>query len=397
MTSLGEHVAALRLQRGLSQRELAAAVNRSESWVSQVERGVIAVERIPVLQALADALHVSVADLNANHRDDSEPPTRSDMEGLRLALTGHPAPTQLLMTESARTVDQTRLPQRLDAVWAALHAANYVEFSCQLAPLLPELERARRVCSSERRAELDSLTARAYQAAAAGFARVDEADASWVAADRAVLIAEQAGDPLLAFAGLFRMAHAFITLGRFEQAEATTVSGISALDERNDPSPEALSVRGALYLALAVTHAKAGERAPANNAIAKAHEIAETLGEDRNDYGTEFGPTNVALHAVSVAVELGDAGQAVELATSINPDRLSAERQSRYWLDVARAHGQRRHTGDAIAALLRADELAPEQLRTHQLARDLIRDLLATTGRRPPAELVELSKRCAAS
>ena len=34
MTSMGERVANLRAQRGLSQRELAAAVSRSESWVS---------------------------------------------------------------------------------------------------------------------------------------------------------------------------------------------------------------------------------------------------------------------------------------------------------------------------------------------------------------------------
>ena len=43
------------------------------------------------------------------------------------------------------------------------------------------------------------------------------------------------------------------------------------------------------------------------------------LGEDRDDYGTEFGPTNTALHAVAVAVELGDAGPALDLADSTRP------------------------------------------------------------------------------
>jgi hypothetical protein len=46
----------------------------------------------------------------------------------------------------------------------------------------------------------------------------------------------------------------------------------------------------------------------------QAREIAERIGEDRDDYGTEFGPTNVVLHAVGVAAELGDTGQAIELA-----------------------------------------------------------------------------------
>jgi len=33
------------------------------------------------------------------------------------------------------------------------------------------------------------------------------------------------------------------------------------------------------------------------------------LGEDRNDYNTEFGPTNVQLHAVAVAADLGMPGK----------------------------------------------------------------------------------------
>ncbi|MGB8383405.1 MAG: hypothetical protein WCG47_19510 [Dermatophilaceae bacterium] len=102
------------------------------------------------------------------------------------------------------------------------------------------------------------------------------------------------------------------------------------------------------------------------------------------------------LHAVAVAVELGDAGLALALADTVDPTVLSAERQSRYWLDVARAHAQRRHSGDAISALLNAERAAPEQLHTHALARLLIRDLTALSGRRVPDELTALAARCGA-
>jgi hypothetical protein len=37
----------------------------------------------------------------------------------------------------------------------------------------------------------------------------------------------------------------------------------------------------------------------------------------------------VAVHAVSIAVELGDAGQAIELGQQVNPGILSLERQAR--------------------------------------------------------------------
>ncbi|CAM5688573.1 hypothetical protein SANTM175S_00614 [Streptomyces antimycoticus] len=57
--------------------------------------------------------------------------------------------------------------------------------------LLPELERAVRTAVEEQRSELYLLLSRAYQALSAAFVRQDEADAAWVAADRAVFAAER--------------------------------------------------------------------------------------------------------------------------------------------------------------------------------------------------------------
>ena len=62
--TLGQRVAELRWRRGLSQKDLAVEVGRSESWVSQVERDVLPVERVSVLQTLADALGASVRSEN---------------------------------------------------------------------------------------------------------------------------------------------------------------------------------------------------------------------------------------------------------------------------------------------------------------------------------------------
>ena len=48
----------------MSQRELAAAMGRSESGVSQVERNVQPLDRLPALQAVAEALGVTVDELH---------------------------------------------------------------------------------------------------------------------------------------------------------------------------------------------------------------------------------------------------------------------------------------------------------------------------------------------
>ncbi|MEU9135477.1 hypothetical protein AB0D33_05810 [Streptomyces sp. NPDC048404] len=103
------------------------------------------------------------------------------------------------------------------------------------------------------------------------------------------------------------------------------------------------------------------------------------------------------LHSVSTAVELGDAGLALEIAAQVDAGGLCAERQSRFLLDVARAHSQRRHVGEATAALLEAETLAPEQIRHHHMAREIIRDRIQLSGRRVPESLRELADRCGVS
>src|SRR5919206_1673868 len=57
---IGERIAAYRRRRGLSQAVVAGLVGRSESWLSQVERGVRSVDRLSVLLDMARILHVEV-------------------------------------------------------------------------------------------------------------------------------------------------------------------------------------------------------------------------------------------------------------------------------------------------------------------------------------------------
>lgn len=282
--------------------------------------------------------------------------------------------------------------------WTLTHASSYASLSDHLANLLPSIEAAVRHAPASDRIELHALRAKAYQAAAASFTRQDQADAAWVAADRALQAAELAGQPLEVVASLFRMAHAFMRQQHMDQAEQAATSAVAVMAPRAEAStcpPEELSLLGAMNLVLSVINAKEGNRGRTQEHIHRAREIAARLGEDRNDFDTEFGPTNVEIHAVSTAVELGDAGLALEVAQQVDASGLSPERQSRFLLDVARAHAQRRHVGEATAALLEAEVLAPEQIHDHRLARDVIRDLVQLSEPRVPESLRGLAERSA--
>jgi len=399
----GHRVADLRRLRGMSQGDLATAVSRSESWVSQVERGVYPVERLSILQSLADALGVSVQELRSDAPQESAPveerQPQPGLDDLRLAMSGHPALSELLGASEATDVNLPALEARVDRAWSLEHAGEYAELNTVLPSALMDLERASRQVGAPDRPKVLALLASAYQAAAATFARRDEPDAAWVAADRAITAAERAGQPLQAIAGHFRMAHAFMRLNQLAQAEHVALAAAEALEPRvaqPGAPPEELSLFGAMQLVLAVLRARENDRAGAKEYIKRASAAAQRNRVDRNDFNTEFGPTNVQLHALSVAIDVGDAGEALDIAAEVDPSTLSPERQARFWLDVGRAHAQRRHVGDAVTAIQKAVELAPEQILGHWLTRETVALLVQLAGKRQPADLVDLAQRMSA-
>jgi hypothetical protein len=79
-----------------------------------------------------------------------------------------------------------------------------------------------------------------------------------------------------------------------------------------------------------------------------------------------FSSACTALHAVAVAVELGDAGLAMDLAHDIEPEQLSAERRARYRIGLA----MRRKVGESLRYLQVAEKLTPGQTRPSNGADD---------------------------
>ncbi|MFD0414753.1 hypothetical protein [Streptomyces sp. NPDC127108] len=94
---------------------------------------------------------------------------------------------------------------------------------------------------------------------------------------------------------------------------------------------------GALFLAGAMAAARAEDRATAHTFLQKADETAQRLGVDANHVWTAFGPTNVAIHCVTTAGELGDIQIAADLGARIDTSGLPVERRVRHSLEVARA------------------------------------------------------------
>jgi tetratricopeptide (TPR) repeat protein len=308
---------------------------------------------------------------------------------VRLALSGHAFVGPAI--EARGPHDLAELRQRVRCAWALVHDAGYGELGELLPKLMSDCERAAWSLALDGCADTFRLLAELYQAVAAMMAKLGEADAAWVAADRSAYAAARAGDAVLAAAGAFRLGHAFLSAGKPEQAERAAEMAIDALEPHPaGGSNDALAMRGALHLVKAVAAARRGNSDAAWVAISRADEAADELGADNEDstFDTEFGVQNVAMHAVSVAVELGDAAEALRRASAVNTGRLSAERRARLLVDVARAHAQQRKAAAAIHSLEEAEQLAPELVRCHWLARETVLDLLRRQrGRTKPGRL----------
>ncbi|MEU0520599.1 helix-turn-helix transcriptional regulator [Streptosporangium sp. NPDC006007] len=390
--ALGRRIAQERKRRGLSQPELARLIDRSVAWVSQVERGVRKVDRMSVLEKVAEALDVPLSELAAEAPvvaavTEETPGTA----GLRLLLSGAHSLRAMLHSAPVPPIEEIR--PRVDRAWELAHESRYVELTELLQGLVPALETAVRSAPEDRRAELFELLAAAYQACSAALAKLGEPEAAWIAADRAIIAAERAGDPLMMAAGAFRLGFVFLGARHFDQVEETARTTSDALWFLADQGkPEAMSLWGGLTLQRAVAASLLNDADTAYQHLAKAREIAERLGDGRNDYNTEFGPANVALHEVAVAVELGDAGHALRVGTAVDASALSNERRARLQMDLARAHAQRRQVDEAVATLAAAESIAPEQVRNHRITHQLVSDLL--TMQDPPSpELRELADR----
>ena len=339
---IGERIAIYRRRRGLTQLVLAGLIGRSESWLSQVERGIRPIDRLSVLIDIAHVLKVNVTDLtgqpfslapNGGFENDA-------VHAIRHALTRYdviPAILDPAHHKHAAAPDVASLQRLLQRAWQLRQAARYSELGAVLAPLMADTERATRELEGTGRLAAFAVLAETYHVTAMALKKFGENELAWIAADRGVLAAERAEAPLLMAVSARAVGQVFMSARRLDEADSVSAAALTALEPRlGNPSPEHLSIWGALLLTRAMIAARKNDRPTAQQFIGEAQAIAGRLGQDRNDFWTIFGPTNVAIHAVSVDVELGDPAAGLRKAPNVDPSRLSPELVERRWPDPVR-------------------------------------------------------------
>ncbi|MFI6762460.1 helix-turn-helix domain-containing protein [Micromonospora sp. NPDC050417] len=395
--TIGERVAWYRRRRGLSQEVVAGLVGRTADWLGKVENNRIELDRLSVIKSLADVLDVALGDLLAEPSllDWTADSGTQTVPALRAALMSYQTITPFGPTVGDQGPPTTAaLRNEVGGLWTAYQDSRFGYVTSRLPQLLQRAQAAADKLDGEDQDHARRLLGLTYQLAATQLTKLGETDLAWIAADRGLTAVRPTGDPVVT-GSLFRsVGHALHSTGRFTEAIRLTQDAAAYLEPHlAKPTPALLSVYGTLLLAGSMAAARSNDAATTRAFLTTADETATRLGTDANHLWTAFGPTNVAIHRVATAAELGDFQVAVDLGPRINTTGLPMERRVRHALEVARAYNSWNRPDDAQAALLDAEQMAPEQVRHHFLSRQLALTWVRRQRGKPTAELVGLARR----
>jgi transcriptional regulator with XRE-family HTH domain len=391
---MGARIRAYRKRLGLSQEVVAHRLGKSRRWLQKVEAGELLVEKLHDVLELADVLHVQPSELvdRPVPAVTSRPAGQDLIVPLRAALLSAPYGTRpLIGPEPSRVHADFELACQLH------RARRYVE----LVQMLPELVAGGRDwlahAPDEQLEGASWLLLNVHCMTSALCQRFGDLGLAWVAATLADQVAERMGLPLQQAVVARRMVNLLFYEGRYREAGDGAMTAAEQLAGTRQ-TPEQLSAHGFLVLKGAVAAARLDDATRAWRIHGEAARLAERMGAvDADHLWTAFGPANVELHSLDLALNLGNPREAVRRADRLDPRRLAVpERKARYWIDVSRAHmaESRRDDAAAVSALLEAERIDPWEVQHQAVVRAVVRVLLhrerqsATPGLRGLAERV---------
>ena len=395
--TIGERVAWYRRRRGMSQEVLAGLVGRTADWLQRAENNRIQLDRLSVIRSLAQVLDVSLGDLIGEPTllDWTADSGTQTVPALRAVLMDYSQLSPLLTSNSwQELVPLDQLGRRVADIFSAYQNSRFDYVTAQAPRLLHETMTAARAADGDALKRASELMALSYQVAAAVLTKLGEADLAWIASERGLSAAQQS-DNRLVLGSLFRsVAHTLVATGRFQPAMQLVDRAAGLLGSELATADGAmLSIYGSLFLTGAMAASRAEDRSTTYAFLSEAQVAAGRLGADANHMWTAFGPTNVAIHRVNTAMELGDVQIALDIGPQLDTAGLPVERQVRHALEIARAYSARNRQDEGLARLLAAEQLAPVQVRHHYISRQLVLTWIRQQRGRPRPELAALATR----
>jgi transcriptional regulator with XRE-family HTH domain len=361
-----------RLKRNLSQRVLAELAGLSQGYIAQIESGTAALDKRSTQLALAKALQVSLADLTGQPYD---PTTLEHMAAIRHLPALRAAIAELAFGSATAPEGGPR------DLASAVHGVTELHNACRYDDLIADLPSLLLTLGS-RLDDPASVRRLMWVTYATTFA------AKYLGhADLAMLAAQQCRE----VAGLLTDEREWLGIAEFaivhtlpaESRALPLQRAVRAVDllEMAADHPRAGQVHGMLHLSAAMLAAIGGDTSTSQTHLREATASASRLGE--GNFGQLwFGPTNVAIWRLGVLAELGDGGAVAGMPAPDLSAIASSNRQATMFADLGRCLAQtRKNDGEAMAALLRAERIAPQRVRLSPLVRETVGSMLRRARR----------------
>lgn len=380
-SEMGRRLREARLARGKSLKVIAGLAGISESHLSNLEHGRKALDRRSLIKKLADALQIAPTDLTGTTTGTpGELEEDRNLQEVRLAILGVSIGEPLGVVLPAEAL-QTRMVD----VLTAQRNCDYVHVGEQLPSLIRDLHTTLDAHHDERDV-LRMLALTHVQGTQAWLMDIGASiDLGWQAAVLAKAAADRLEEPISQGVTAFGRSFGLLSAGAFPLA-----ARVLNEPEVGTATSDAMQMSGMLALTSSLVAAARGDQADRVSALDYASDLADHVGDDGNAMWLGFGPSNVGVWRMSVALEAGEYAAAAHIATTINPAALpSPTRQSAYWREYGRAlaHLPRRQN-DAVQILRRAEKISPARIHRHPFMRSILTELNART--KDPATRREL-------
>ncbi|MGH3938545.1 MAG: helix-turn-helix domain-containing protein [Pseudonocardiaceae bacterium] len=387
--TIGECLRELRRPR-YTQVDLAVAADVSVDVIRKLEQGRRLTASIGTLQRLARALGVDVAALLGRARPTATGQTHAQVGTIRDALTS--IDDLLGAVEVADVPTVAMLGRSVTYGWGAYWGGRYGLLAALLPDLLVQSRAVLWDCPVTDRPQALDLAAQVHQLTAGTLLRLDAPDLAYVAARESLRLSAGGEDPLRDAAMRSTLTYVLIRQGRFVAAERLAVATAEDYQPTGDASVAQLSVYGGLLLRGATAAARERRAGAASELLAEAAIVADRTGVDRTDYEVVFGPSNVVMQSVDVAVVTEDFARAAEVARRMpRGSVLPLAARSRHLADVTHAQVRLGRDQAAESTLLMMEQAAPDWTSHHRLPRLLLGELL--TRGRPSLRLRALAER----
>ncbi|GAA2970707.1 helix-turn-helix domain-containing protein [Actinokineospora diospyrosa] len=369
MSDIGRRLRQIRNARGKSLAVVAGLAGISPSYLSRLESGHRALDRRSLIMALARALDVAPTEItNVALAAPGEAEEDRSLGAVRLALFA-----AAMHTWRGRVCEVEELRNRSDDLLVRQRDCDYATVGALLPDLIDDLHATLAAGRAERDV-LRMLVVTHVQGTQAWLGDIGASqDLGWQAATLAADAAQRLDEPVSLAVSGFGTAFGLIGAGGFDLAERVVVD----TDPGTSGNTE-LQMSGMLTLTRSLVAAAKGEQGERVSALDHAEDLARHAGEG-NALGFGFGPSNVGVWRMSVALEAGEHTEAARIASTVDPNVLpSATRKSAYWREYGRALARMPNRRDeAVLMLRRAERISPARVHRHPFMHSVLSELLA--------------------